>query len=203
MEMKRLIVAVVALVAVFALSSASVYAVEGLSAGVLGGLNISSAYGDDAEDAEIKVGGAFGAFANYVINDYVAVQPELLFSMKGAKGEEAGEDVTLSLNYLEIPILAKVSMPMEGKITPSLLIGPAIGILLTADIEDVDVKDTTKSVDIGLAVGAAVGMEELGPGTASVDAVFTLGMMSTDDSDLEKSIKNWVISVMFGYAFPL
>ena len=205
--MKRLIVAVVALVAIFALSSASVYAVEGLSAGVTAGLNISNLYGDDVEafaegaDTKMKIGAAFGGFANYVINDYLAVQPELLYTMKGMK-VDAAETISVSLNYLEIPILAKVSMPMEGKIKPSFIIGPAIGILLTAEVEDVDIKDDMKSIDFGLALGAGVNVAEVGPGNMSADVLYTLGLTSVPDVE-DVSIKNWAISIMVGYAFPL
>ncbi len=221
--MKRLIVAVVALVAVFALSSASVYAVEGLSAGAKAGLNIATLYGSDVEDAKMKIGAAFGGFVNYSINDNIAVQPELLFSMKGAKSEFEEEILgvkfsmkeTMKLSYLEIPILAKVSIPMEGKVKPVLLIGPSLGILLSAkdkiEMEaagvsasaEVDIKEIIKPIDFGLVFGGGVDVAELGPGNLTVDARYTLGLTSIDDSGLDLSMKNGVISVMAGYSFPL
>ena len=49
----------------------------------------------------IKPGIVVGAFANMRINDYLGVQPEILFSMQGTKKN----DYTLKMNYSILPDL--------------------------------------------------------------------------------------------------
>ena len=67
----------------------------------------------------IKPGIVVGAFANMRINDYLGVQPEILFSMQGTKKN----DYTLKMNYFNIPIMAKAYM-WKGL---NLELGPQFG----------------------------------------------------------------------------
>ena len=114
--------------------------------------------GDDVEeDAEMQLGFAVGGFVTYSINEIFAIQPELLYTMKGAKGtcewDGLCEEWKDKLTYLEIPVLAKFTIPTEGKIAPNLFIGPALGILLSAKYEweidgesdEQDLKEDNKS----------------------------------------------------------
>jgi len=216
--MKRLSVTMFAIVVMFTLFSASV-AAQGLTGkGLKAGLNIANLRGDDMEDWDSKMGFSAGGFITYSINDMFAIQPEVLFTMKGAKYEEEilGETLkaTTSLNYLEIPVLAKLSMPTQGSVKPNLFVGPSLAILLSAkgkveyagESEEVDIKDDTKSIDLGLVFGGGVDFD-LGPdkGKLTADVRYTLGLTSIDESPEEVGgpydVKNGVISLMVGYSF--
>ena len=231
--MKRVIIITLAIVLVFAMSS---FAFErGVTGyGMKAGLNLANFTGDDAdagegEDKKARMGFAAGGFVTYGITEMFAVQPELLYTMKGAKYEWDGGSETVKFDYLEIPVLAKVSIPTEGNIGPHFFIGPSLGILLGAknkveiDGEDPeglagdhDVKDETKSTEFGLVFGAGV---DIGmPHSAiTIDGRFGLGLTGTcedytyetyDEETMEMvtvteklDVKNTVISFKVGYSF--
>ena len=183
--------------------------------GVKVGINIAKFGGDDAEDLDSKIGLAIGGFITYSVNDRFAIQPEVFYTMKGAKSEVedfVGETITstLSFNYLEIPVLAKLTIPTEGAVEPNVFLGPALAINLSADSKtefagvelEVDLKEFTKSVDFGLVVGAGAAYA-MGEADLTVDARYTLGLATIDDPEEGDAadVKNQVISVMVGYSF--
>ena len=101
--------------------------------GVKFGLNSAKLYGDDVEELEdlvgnmdSKLGFCFGAFVTFSIHQMFAIQPEVLYTMKGAKMEEQilGETlkVWVNLNYVEIPVLVKLQIPTQSSIKPNLFV---------------------------------------------------------------------------------
>lgn len=87
--MKRLIVNMFISLVLLTLFFASVSA-QGLTGkGLKGGLNIATLTGDDVENEgkKSKLGLCAGGFITYSINDIFAIQPEVLFTMKGVVHE--------------------------------------------------------------------------------------------------------------------
>lgn len=215
--MKRLIITIFATVVVFTLSSASVSA-QGLTAGLKAGMNIANVHGDDVKLAEAlgvefssNIGLCVGGFVTYSLSDMFAIQPELLFTMKGAKMEVAGYKETVKVNYLEIPVLAKLSIPTPGNVKPSLFVGPSLAIKLSAKAEweedgesgEEDISEEVKSTDFGLVFGAGIDFG-LGQGKLTVDARYTLGLTKVqkpEEEEEEVDMKNGAISIMVGYSF--
>ncbi len=200
------------MLAAVALFVASPLFAEGMMFGIKGGINLANITGDDAEDTTMKMGGVGGVFMCYNITEIFAIQPEVLFSMKGAKYDitilDETYEATMKLNYIEIPVLFKVNLPTEGKMKPSLYAGPALGILMSAnaEVEDVseDIKDDMKGTDIGLLAGAGIGYQMENGSLLSFEVRYEVGMTSiadTGDSDVDVDVKNSVISVMVGYGF--
>lgn len=207
--MKRLIMALFVALAMFAYSSFSGSA-QGVTGGLEGGLNIADIYGDDAEDWNSRMAFCAGAFLTLSLVDMFAIQPEVLYARKGTRWEEeyAGETytATLTLDYLEIPLLAKLSMPLAGIVKPNLFFGPGLGILLSAKVKgegvETDIKDDTKSTDFGFVVGAGLDFD-LAMSKVTLSGRYTLGLTSIDDSEVDpqQDVKNGVISAMVGYSF--
>ncbi len=186
--------------------------------GVKAGVNIASLTGD-IENADAKVGFHVGGFAEIKISDKFSVQPELLFSTQGAKAEEKySEDGVsydysekINLSYINIPIMAKLYVA-EGF---SLEAGPQIGFLTSAknkyegtatfggmtqsESEEVDIKDTMKSVDFGLNFGLGYKFTE----KLSASARYNLGLSDVNEEvdGLSYSVKNSVIQISLGYSF--
>jgi hypothetical protein len=195
------------LAAVMVFAAAPLFA-AGMTFGVKAGLNLANLTGD-IKDTSMKVGMAGGAFLTYNITEIFAVQPEVLFMMKGAKGKaEDGTDGKWSVNYIEIPVLLKVNLPTEGKMDPFLAVGPGIGILMSSkqsDGESVDVKDYTKSTNFGIIAGAGVAYQ-MEKATLSLEARYEIGLATIaknaagDDSAVD-SIKTSDISILVGYGF--
>ena len=183
------------------------------SIGLKIGVNMAEFYGDDVGSSSWKDGLCAGGFVTYNINDWFAIQPELLFTMKGSKqkGGNSGEEwkKTVSLNYLEIPILARVKLPIENG--GSLYSGFALAMKLsgksntkfeaTGESVDEDIEDI-KSPDLGLVFGWGWDsfFDELVKGLR-LELRLTLGLMRIDDSEEKADLKNKVLSVMLGYSF--
>ena len=81
------------------------------AAGAQLGVNIATIAATIAADnAEYspRLGLAVGGFARFSLTDNVAFQLEGLFSQKGSKIEERGTTLTLTVPYVEIPVLLRV-----------------------------------------------------------------------------------------------
>jgi len=121
--------------------------------GVKAGASLTTLTGDDVEGAKNKFGFNGGVMANFALNDMFSIQPEVLYSMKGAKVDD-GNDGRINLNYIDVPVLAKISTGETGLFFE---LGPQVGFLASAkaknnSISD-DVKDSFKTVDFGYAAG--------------------------------------------------
>lgn len=195
------------LILVFAVSA---MAGDGTGFGLKGGLNMANMTGDDVgDDNKALLGFAFGGFFTYSFSPSIAIQPEVLYSMKGVKYEEGNETLKYKLNYLEVPVLLKFSIATDGNMVPFLFAGPAFGFLMSAkaefddgtNTEETDIKDDLKSMDIGITFGAGFGMA-MGEGQLTLDARYTLGMTEiNDDPDDPIDLKNTNISIMLGFSF--
>ncbi|UOK42494.1 MULTISPECIES: porin family protein [Flavobacterium] len=203
--MKKVILTVAA---VFAFGFANAQDKE-MRFGVKGGMNVSTLTGD-AEDAKSLVGIHIGGFMEYKINDKFAIQPELLFSMQGAKTEytdfDGFETVNVEekykLNYLNIPIMAKYYANEKLSIEA----GPQIGFLLSAKDEvsaygetvEVDFKDYVKSMDFGLNIGVGYDFTD----NIFAGARYNFGLSDINDIDESSDeIHNGVFSLSAGYKF--
>jgi len=141
--MKKLLLSAVAVMAFGVAAQA-----QEMSFGAKAGLNLANMTGD-AETAGSRTGFHVGAVAEFKLSDKFSIQPELLYSMQGAKNEFLGEEYDLKLDYINLPIMAKFYV-MEGL---SLEAGPQVGFLMSAKADDEDVKDGYKSVDFGINGG--------------------------------------------------
>ncbi len=79
----------------------------------VGGTFSNFAFSDDIKDGlfgldpKFKLGFQLGVGYEIAVAESFAIQPELLFTQKGAMIEESGDKVTFTLNYLELPIMFK------------------------------------------------------------------------------------------------
>lgn len=91
---------------------------------------------------------------------YLGAQPELLFVRRGAEAEYEGLVVGIfQHSYLELPILGHVRFPLSGTVSPYIVAGPRLGLLLRAETTDAngnvrDSSDSTSSFDVGFSAGA-------------------------------------------------
>jgi hypothetical protein len=201
----------------FVLSFFSVLSYGQMMIGPKAGLNIASIGGDDAdqilegESLDSKTGFAGGLFFTYQFSNMFAIQPEAYYTMKGATYSEGGGELTISLDYIEVPLLFKFLIPIEGSnIKPSIFAGPSIGFNMTAkskvefggETQENDFKDETKSTEFSLAFGGGVGFP-VGNGELGVDIRYVLGMSTFDDSSDPWDLKNNVINFNLYYGFSL
>lgn len=182
--------------------------------GVKAGLNIANIGGSDADklvgrSLDSKTGFTGGVFFNYQFNNLFAIQPEAYYSMKGATYSEGGAKLTISLDYIEIPVLLKLLIPVQGSnIKPSIFAGPAIGFNTThkykvefnGQTQEEDIQNT-KSTDFSLAFGGGIGFM-IGKNELAFDVRYILGLTTIDDSSDSYDLKNNVINfnLLFGFS---
>jgi hypothetical protein len=132
--------------------------------GVKGGFNMSNLYNDDADDENILYGFNAGLYATLPISDFVAIQPEILFTTKGAELEYNNEllqgNAKFKLNYIEVPLLVRVNLTKNFNIQAGGYASYLVSSKVTGsgDIdfnEDIDTDDLNK-FDAGIAAGVGV-----------------------------------------------
>lgn len=79
-------------------------------------------------DGDSRISGQFGFFLNAKLTHNWRIQPELLFSGEGQRYMDAGDEYTLALNYIQIPVMFQY-YPVHGFY---LEFGPQLGILASA-----------------------------------------------------------------------
>jgi hypothetical protein len=141
-----------------------------------------------------------------------AIQPELLFVQKGERYETGGRETKTTLNYLEVPVLAKFIWGGET-IQAFLNAGPSLGLGLTGkskieggrevDVRFGDAKNDGRiyreqRFDFGLQFGGGVG---LGLGTGQLQAEARYGLGLSDLDNVESTNRTWAFTL--GYAVPL
>lgn len=199
---------------------------KGIEAGVvLGNLTGSDAKGmmadlsgeDIAAEKKMLLGFGGGAFVTYGFTPMFAIQPEVLYMMKGAKYEATVDGTAytmkVKLSYLEVPVLLKVMPQMKGNIKPNFFAGPYAAFLLSAKATldpvpegedgEADLKDDMKSIEFGFTVGAGLDFA-MNKGKITLDGRYDLGMnklADIEDIDEQPEIKTGTISVMVGYSF--
>jgi hypothetical protein len=181
----------------------------GFKAGV-GLANLSGSVADAITDLtgaskKMKIGFGFGAFLTYAFSPMFAVQPELLYTMKGAKYELGAESAKLNFNYLQIPVLLKLTPEVQGNIKPFIFAGPALSFLMSANVSDggsVDVKDAFKSTEFGILFGAGADFP-MSRGKITIDGRYDLGLsnLPKEIGGVTPDMKTSTISFMIGYSF--
>ena len=189
--------------------------------GLKAGLNIANVGGSDAdnlvdEDVDIsldsRTGFEGGIFFMYQFNKMFAIQPEAYYSMKGATYSEDEGELTLSLDYIEVPLLFKLLIPIQGSnVRPAIFVGPSVGFNTTAKVNveydgetilDLDLKDETTSTEFCLVFGGGVGFG-VGNNEVGVEIRYILGLNSFDDSEDPFDVTNNVLNFNAYFGFSL
>lgn len=149
--------------------------------GVRAGLNISTVTGDSSTDAKPLTGFYAGVFKEItLVPELLFLQPELQYSMQGYKSK----DTNFSINYINIPVVAKVYILK----TISLEAGPQIGFKINDNFpgntgDDIETFDTAfvgglgLNFPLGLSINAryALGLSEIVKDSDAKNQVIQLG----------------------------
>jgi len=208
---------------------------QGFSLGVKGGLFTANTTGVPLglNNTSFKNGFAGGVSLGYAFNDYFSLQPEVLYVMKGLDGvvsnRFAAAKFTGAYDYVEMPILAKLTLAAKSRVSPYVFFGPSLGINVKADIqiewaasrfdeastETRDYSSVTNSMEVCLVFGAGLNVA-VGRGAITLDGRFDLGLsnvtkggdLSTRVGDVERietvpasTSKNIGFALLAGYAF--
>ena len=210
------------------------------SFGVKAGLNTSTILFDDEGgldepglDKQPRLGFVGGLTADLPFTPTFGLRAEVLYAQKGYaldfdfEGEIGGETFsvdgkqTLQLDYIEIPLMLRYSIPMEnglevgllGGLVPAFKINEGIGCSgfeSEVDGEDVceDIEQELEDDDLGLKsfdVGGAIGAT-VGAGPFGVDLRYTYGFIDLSEEDADNFANdnpahNSVFSITAAYRF--
>lgn len=188
--------------------------------GFKGGLNFSQLYVDqpNAEDENMKLGYHVGVFGKIPLTNFLALQPEVLYTNVGSKikyggsdlaealGIESGE-VRFNLNYVQVPVAAVINIgPLNIHAGPYLayLVSANVKDLKASDQEATDIKDLDTEdfnrIDYGLVGGLAIDIKGL-----TIGARYNHGWREIGDNGLAGRLtndsKNSVAQVYLGIGF--
>ena len=214
--MLKFVLRAVGALALVALVSAPAFAQGGFGgkAGV-NLANISISDDTDLTNKSSRTGLVAGIFGFVKLGQAFALQAEGLYSQQGFQASDAGETLTLKIDYFQVPLLAKVMVPTSGSVAPNFFLGPAVsfeascnlaaddgqGNLLEVGCDDPAADlSARKRTDFGLVGG--VGLDVIsGALLFGVEARYNLGLANLDDSGDGDTAKTRVLAILGNIAF--
>ena len=178
--------------------------------GIIGGANITGAWGDDADDTDTQTGFDVGGLAQIPVGEMVTIQPEVHYTQKGfSRGLVTGEEER-SLDYIQVPVLLRAGVPLAEGFDVDLQFGPSFGFLMSCESRTetagttttIDCDDSTRGFDWGIIGGGSFSWAA-GPGDFLFDIRYDLGMTEVGDAEGAPDIRNTSFQFLLGYAFPM
>jgi len=180
--------------------------------GLVAGINSSTVGGSDAQDAKRKTGVMAGVSVVAPVSPGFSIEPELLFTMKGAGFSDSDASGSVKMNYVEIPVLFRGSIPTSTNARPFFYAGPDVAFRVSCSLEavgqgvggDISCDELEsegvkfKTVDYGIVIGAGASFDVSGK-------IFTLSLRY--DYSLAKLVedsntKHRVLSLVGTLEFP-
>jgi hypothetical protein len=176
--------------------------------GIRGGLNISNLHGSDF-DYDPRVGVHVGAVLDLSLPMLpIGIESGVFYAQKGAEADDEGITGKVKLDYIEVPVLAKIQLGPPGPISPHLLLGPYMAFNINAESEFTDgsttvggnLDDETRDLEFGAI--AAVGLDfSLGVTKLNAQARYSYGFTSTFEDDFDDGERNAVFTLAVGIMF--
>jgi len=155
-----------------------------VSIGIKGGVNLYNIHNDNDVSYDPKVGFNVGLLGHIHLSEKFALQPEIQYSLQGAKYDVANNTTKINLSYLNVPVLLQYMWDNGFR----LQAGPQAGLLIGAKSKtggtSIDLKDNYKSLDLGVSFGAGYIHPSTGIG---IDARYNLGLSNINETDVVKS----------------
>ncbi|RKR08613.1 outer membrane protein with beta-barrel domain [Flavobacterium sp. 90] len=155
--------------------------------GVKGGFNMSNLYQSKADDNNVLYGFNAGVYATLPISDFIAIQPEILFTTKGAELDYnnalASGNAKFKLNYIEVPLLVRVNITKNFNVHAGGYASYLVSSKVTGDgdvtfDQQIDTEDLNK-FDAGLAAGVGVDFNPISIGLRYNYGLTTVGKERT------------------------
>ncbi|GHA67828.1 porin family protein [Pontibacter akesuensis] len=182
---------------VFILTTVIAAQAQGPKIGVRVGANYAGFSGDDADNLDRVFGFHAGLTSQFAItsDNFLAIQPEILFSQKGAEDDD--NNFKVKLNYIDVPVLARVNAgPLYFEA------GPQVSFRLGGDIESgnttIDDLDFYKKTSFGYAAGVGLASTPLG---LSLGVRYNGDISKLNDNAELSDTRNDLFMLTLGYTF--
>lgn len=187
----------------FALLTVFAAQAQGPRIGVRAGANIASFEGEDSDDFESRWGFHAGLTANFpIVPEFFSVQPEVLYSQKGANYND--DLLEVKVDYIDVPVLARINAgpiyfeagpQVSFRINDKVEVSPTSGTSI--DFDDID---NLRRTNIGYAAGL---------GLTSMPMGVSLGVRYNGDfsklydtGDNSPDVRNSVFLLTLGFTLP-
>lgn len=139
-----------------------------IAIGPKAGATVTTLAGSDAQNVNAKLGYLGGVFVNLQAAPWFTVQPEVIVSQKGATYTRDNTKTELNLHYIEVPVLAKIRIPIDKVFYPHVLAGPNVAFNTDARYVSTDSQsgtvvqgdgDNFRKADVGAVVGAGLDIQ--------------------------------------------
>jgi hypothetical protein len=162
--------------------------------GIRGGISSATFVDSKQEVDDRRTGVMAGVYASVIIpRTPFSIQPELLYSQKGAEIN----GTTTDLSYIEIPVLAKFNFIKSNTLKSRLYFGPYVGFNINAEENPESdlgpLEDEVKNNDFGLTFGADVEIQRINLGIR-----YSAGLTEVFENE---EARNSVISIVAGIGF--
>lgn len=148
-----------------------------------------------------------------------SLQPELLYVRKGARwqvrefsgGEYFPSTATVSVDYLEYPVLFRFAPNVHIPLKPNLYVGPVPAVRLHQSGDApfgspdfctsyAETSKWARLFDFGAVIGGGFDLQA-GKGIVTVDARYNLGVANINNAFSDWKIRNRSLSFWLGYCF--
>jgi hypothetical protein len=175
----------------------------GLVGGVATGKLAEEFDGDPrTDDDESLLSLVVGVSMQRPLSNGMIFAPEAFYVAKGYEDEDSQGKV--KMNYVEIPLLLRYGIPIDGTIQPFLLGGPAIALQASCKYTDADgdtgtcdevfgEEDSYKGFDAGLMLGGGISRDNL-----SATIRYDLGLANISKA-ANWSAKNRALMLLVGF----
>ncbi|GAB3202545.1 hypothetical protein ABID22_002687 [Pontibacter aydingkolensis] len=165
--------------------------------GIRAGANYSGFSGDNADNLDRMFGFHAGITSQFYLtsDNFFAIQPELLFSTKGAESKD--DNTKWKISYLDVPVLARVNagpLYFEGGPQASFRVGGDIEVGGNNVVDDLDMFKRT-------SFGYAAGIGLATPLGVSVGVRYNGDISKLYDDDSVSDARNNVFMLTLAYMF--
>ena len=209
--------------------------------GIRGGINLTDFFSDSSTPTDgargLNLGVALTVIKlgpiNIVAEGYYAekgtdqnaigLTPENLLGLENPEQLEAlleqGGTLEYGLDYFELPILARINLPVKGALRPYLNAGPTFAWQIDcgfkvnavsqssnfdcADLERDNLRETLEDYEMGLVIGGGLDFPVLSRGGINLDVRYNRGLSRLATLDDGGDVKNSAFTAMLGYFIGL
>lgn len=173
--------------------------------GIKGGLNFANLAGSD-DDLDSRTGIHAGLVIDFTLPLLpIGIESGIYYSQKGAEVSFEGITATGKLDYIEVPVMAKISVGPPGPFAPHIIAGPYAAYNVKSELDDpmesTDMSDATTDIDFGGVIGLGADLN-LGLTKVNVQARYSRGFVDINDNGFDEDGEyNSVFSISAGIMF--
>jgi len=177
--------------------------------GIKGGLNIANLAGAE-DDLDSRTGIHAGLVLEFSFPlTPVGIESGIYYSQKGAQTSEDNITATWKLDYIEVPVLAKISVGPPGPFSPHIVAGPYAAYNINSELDvsagsesvTEDFSEFTSDIDFGGVIGVGADLS-LGVTKLTIQARYSRGLIDVNDNGFEdEGENNSVFSISAGIMF--